>query len=39
MHPRDMDTWVLLDILEQMERKTEAGLEQAHQELRARMGG
>lgn len=39
MHPRDYDTWLLLDILEQIEQKTEAGIAAAHEELRQRMGG
>lgn len=39
MHPRDMDTWVLLDIQDEMARKTDAGLAAAHEEHRKRMGG
>lgn len=39
MHPRDWDTWLLLDIQEQMEHKTEAGIAAAHEELRQRIGG
>ncbi len=30
MHPRDMDTWILLDFLDERERKTEASLAELH---------
>lgn len=39
MHPRDWDTWLLLDIQDEMDRKTEQGFEQARAEYRQRIGG
>ena len=39
MHPRDYDTWILLDIQEHLAQKQESGIAAAREELRKRMGG
>lgn len=38
MHPRDYDTWLLLDIQETLAQKQEAGIAAARAELQQRMG-